>query len=1224
MIISTIWSALRLESLRPSSFRESARRRVLHRRHWSLEVLEDRSLLSTILGLTTGNALISFDSATPGTVTNVGAITGLVAGDSVVGMDFRPATGQLYGLGVNGTTAHLYMINPTTAAATQVGGNITLPQSAGASGAEGDFGFDFNPVVDRIRVVANNTDNFRLHPDTGAVAGADTALNPGTPTVVAAAYTNNFAGTTSTTLYDIDSITDQLLIQGGNPVPPGTSPNTGALTSVGLLGFDTTNEAGLDIDVSGQAFAALQVGVRSGLYTINLASGGASLVGNVGLVPTVLRDLSVAPQTGFVASLAGTTATFTGTPGDDAIVFDQSGGLLRHNRFTAGDAGFNSNFDFDNSVPGDQTLAASLLSFVTVNAGGGNDSVTVGTASVAATVVAGIFTANGGPGNDTVSYDDSADATSRAIVITNLNVAVPLTGASVSYSAAEALNVTAGGGSDTIAVVSTATATNISAGGGDDAIVFSDAVTLQGGIIDGAAGNDTVNYSAYSTGVNVNLGMNASSLSADLDGLQQNPGNTSNATATATLTYNHVTHSLDISLTAANLPPASVTGFHIHRGAVGTNGPIDVDLVGVAPLVPSGTGFTFNATGVPLPAGDEASLLGGLMYLNIHTAAFTTGITRGQIFAQTPFVSATGTATGTAGISNVENAVGGDGNDSLVGTTGVNTLQGGAGIDSFVSGPGNDNLAGGTGADLMTWSNGDGTDVINGGADVDTMQVNGSAGATGDAFSIAASGSRVAFNRTNLGLFGLDIGTTETLIVNGLNGDETMSVGNLNGVADLTNVNLFGFAGNDTFNVVPAANVAISANGYAPATAPGDTLNVDFAGTTTPQVTDNSNSAGHQGSLAFGNRQTVSFQNMETVPGSQISIDDVTVTEGNSGTVNATLTVTLSLANSQNVTVNFATADGSASSASDYVTNSGTVTFLPGQTSRTITVQVNGDTLDELDQSFVVNLTGPVRATISDGQGVGTITDEDLRMFRLYNPNADLHIFTTNRGEFDILLTLGYGDETTGTSGFSISSVAIPGSSPLHRLYNPNGGQHYLTTSDGDRDFLITQGWNLEPDQGFLFNSAAAGTTEIFHLYNNFTGDHLYTQSTGERDSVLAIPGSPQPWVIQNRLGYAFDAAATSSTPPQQSGLQSAGALALQISGSGAADDSNSDALTIAVAPASTAQITSDPAGTSSGSNGAGAGVGSATQGTSADEAEELASLDACWEEMGLALSSGG
>ena len=114
-----------------------------------------------IFFVTTGNFIGRFDSATPGTVTGVVPITGLQNGESILAIDCRPATGQIYALG---SMSRLYIINPTTGVATQVGaaGGFTL---SGTS-----FGFDFNPVVDRIRVVSDADQNLRLNPDTGALA----------------------------------------------------------------------------------------------------------------------------------------------------------------------------------------------------------------------------------------------------------------------------------------------------------------------------------------------------------------------------------------------------------------------------------------------------------------------------------------------------------------------------------------------------------------------------------------------------------------------------------------------------------------------------------------------------------------------------------------------------------------------------------------------------------------------------------------------------------------------------------------------------------------------------------------------------------------------------------------------------------------------------------------------------------------------------------------------
>lgn len=112
-----------------------------------------------------------------------------------------------------------------------------------------------------------------------------------------------------------------------------------------------------------------------------------------------------------------------------------------------------------------------------------------------------------------------------------------------------------------------------------------------------------------------------------------------------------------------------------------------------------------------------------------------------------------------------------------------------------------------------------------------------------------------------------------------------------------------------------------------------------------------------------------------------VSVNDVTVTEGNSGSVNANFKVTLSAATDQTVSVQVATANGTSNPAmagSDYAAQSSTVTFAPGETQKTISVAVNGDTIDEANETFFVNLSNASGAVIADGQGLGTINDNDV------------------------------------------------------------------------------------------------------------------------------------------------------------------------------------------------------------------------------------------------------
>jgi hypothetical protein len=226
--------------------------------------------------LSSTGQIVTFDTNAPGTLTSAVAITGLQAGETALGLDLRPATGQLYLLG---SSSRVYVVNPVTGVATAVGGQFSTLLS-GIS-----FGFDFNPNVDRIRIVSDTGQNLRINPDNGAVVSVDANLNPGTPHIVGSAYVNNVAGATTTTLYGIDSTTDQLFIQ--NP------PNNGTQVLVGALGVNTNDFVGFDISANdGTAYATLtSVANVTSLYRLNLSTGAATLAGAMAGGPYV--DLTV-------------------------------------------------------------------------------------------------------------------------------------------------------------------------------------------------------------------------------------------------------------------------------------------------------------------------------------------------------------------------------------------------------------------------------------------------------------------------------------------------------------------------------------------------------------------------------------------------------------------------------------------------------------------------------------------------------------------------------------------------------------------------------------------------------------------------------------------------------------------------------------------------------------------------------------------------------------------
>jgi hypothetical protein len=255
-----------------------------------------------IVGLTVQNSLISFDSTTPGTINFIGAISGLTAGDTLVGIDRRPQNlggtampgpnnGRIYGVGVNLATGtgRIYTLNESTAAATLVSSLAADPADTTApfpftTIAGTSFGVDFNPTVDRLRIVSNTGQNLRMNVDNGLVQlDVPLAYQSGDPNFgdspvdVAVAYSNSFGGATTTTLrgVDIGQDTDALLVHA--------NPNGGLLQTALPLGFNSTTD--LSYDVSGVTgipyFAA---GAATAGFTQFYAAGidSVNLIGTVG------------------------------------------------------------------------------------------------------------------------------------------------------------------------------------------------------------------------------------------------------------------------------------------------------------------------------------------------------------------------------------------------------------------------------------------------------------------------------------------------------------------------------------------------------------------------------------------------------------------------------------------------------------------------------------------------------------------------------------------------------------------------------------------------------------------------------------------------------------------------------------------------------------------------------------------------------------------------------
>ncbi len=230
----------------------------------------DSARAELLYALTQSNQLVSFDSTNLSATTTVG-ITGLLPGDVLGGIDARPFNNTLVGFAANGTAGRLYNINRATGIA-----SIASTLSTAVNG--NFFGVDFNPTVDRLRIVSDTGQNLRVNVDTGATtvdgnlqfAAADP--NAGTPPqVIAAAYANNFNGAAATTLYTLDLSTQSLLTQ--------SPPNNGTLNTIASLSSILFPEAAFDISgVTGVAYAILN-GFE--LATINLTTGVATSLGAI-------------------------------------------------------------------------------------------------------------------------------------------------------------------------------------------------------------------------------------------------------------------------------------------------------------------------------------------------------------------------------------------------------------------------------------------------------------------------------------------------------------------------------------------------------------------------------------------------------------------------------------------------------------------------------------------------------------------------------------------------------------------------------------------------------------------------------------------------------------------------------------------------------------------------------------------------------------------------------
>lgn len=253
-------------------------------------LLAPTSSKATVLyGLTTSNQLISFDTASPGSIFTIGTIS--VPG--IIDIDYYPANQSIYGINASGSAFRLSLIDASAILA------VTPLSSLGTV-----KNMDFNPVADRMRIFSTGDQNYRMVPDfttapsasgTSGTVIVDGTFTDTTVDLVSSAYTNNFDGAASTTLYSIDTSTDNLIIHS-------VAPQFNTVTRVGAngaLGVNVGSNVGFDITETGTPY----VSDGNDLYTINLASGVLISAGTVG--GTGLTSIAVPEPSSAVLLLSG-------------------------------------------------------------------------------------------------------------------------------------------------------------------------------------------------------------------------------------------------------------------------------------------------------------------------------------------------------------------------------------------------------------------------------------------------------------------------------------------------------------------------------------------------------------------------------------------------------------------------------------------------------------------------------------------------------------------------------------------------------------------------------------------------------------------------------------------------------------------------------------------------------------------------------------------------------
>jgi hypothetical protein len=275
-----------------------------------------------------------------------------------------------------------------------------------------------------------------------------------------------------------------------------------------------------------------------------------------------------------------------------------------------------------------------------------------------------------------------------------------------------------------------------------------------------------------------------------------------------------------------------------------------------------------------------------------------------------------------------------------------------------------------------------------------------------------------------------------------------------------------------------------------------------------------------------------------SAPGTlQVYVDDPTVKEGNTGTT--LLAFTVSLSRAADLSVDYATADGTGAAGTDYTTTSGTLTFRNGATIRTILVPIPANTTASANRTLSVNLSNlkdgyvTPESQIAKSQGTGTIVDDDpagaaslIDMYRLYGDKTTYeHLYTTDLNEYNVL---GASYNTAARVGWQQEGIAYRLLSsagtfngdvgiPLYRLYNHVSRQHHWSTDANEAVTLAKlQDWNYEGIVGYVL-SRSTSATGVIPLYRLWDKGILHLWTTGANEKLVL--STQRGWIYEDIVG---------------------------------------------------------------------------------------------------------